>query len=840
VPLGYGFGRRRASRWLVIRRTLPIILLSSVTLIAQPSAVVALKPTPTGNVEIHINTTAFSKTQVETVLKDVPRAFGCRWAGRQRNPNAIDGVCRAWLANSSTLRLAPLTARLHEIAAETVTIEVTLSRSQHIAIPQAWIARNEEGSATTHFRFISGRPDMLPPDFPVRMEVPIPLSRILAPIAIVLLVPAMMAFAIRWNAARTSATVNWLAWTNWIGLCSWLYWITAMNAGDLGEFMVGAWFDSYLATFVVAALLYSLPPLAAVAIVSAISTNGRMVMLKRRLLGEAVMITPFSVFLVGVGLSSAGWGYAMFGMVVAYVAFRILVWFHWSANYAAVTPIESGDLFQRATGMAKKAGITLARLSLLRTKLPEEANAFAAPGDAIILTESLVKSLPARELDAVLAHELGHHKSGHLRFSPSRLLFWGYMLGAEPVFGWLVHHFHLPQILLTLPIAPLLFMMLQSRLSQRREFEADVCGVEITGDPEAAIAALARMARLSRVPTNTSGISGSILSHPSIEGRGLSIARRFGVSDSRALAILRNPEEACGGEASPVIGGESTAPRTSVFSLRERALFSEQLRWLRLLAPLAGGCLVAIAMTAASFLPAGSARIIAAMAGSMFVLGLTLGIEILWSRRIASRLRNTLTALVQPTPGAIFAGLHPGRGVRFTEGFPDWDFGFVTLEGDWLCYRGEKTRFAIARQDISAVDIAQGPISWLRERRVEITCSAGSFTLSADIAHPSKAKTNRIATWLRSWTAAASSEEPAGLSPEPAPELPRLPGIETTRVRGAVLVFDTGLKLAVAAALTAILAWHWIPANIILLAPFAGIARILPRALWPIRRPLYS
>ena len=45
------------------------------------------------------------------------------------------------------------------------------------------------------------------------------------------------------------------------------------------------------------------------------------------------------------------------------------------------------------------------------------------------------------------------------------------------------------------------------------------------------------------------------------------------------------------------------------------------------------------------------------------------------------------------------------------------------------------------------------------------------------------------------------------------------------------------MKLVVVAALTAIMAWHWIPANIIFLVPFAGIIRMLPRALWPVRRP---
>ena len=813
---------------------------------------VLLHPSATGNVAVKITTDGLSKAEVANLLKVVPQSLQCRWAGRQRNAQSIEGVCRGWLANMpetgvAVLHLSPLTARLHEVAG-TVTTEVKLSSKQSHRTPKGWTMTSEEGSAASHFIFESKTAGELPSDLPVRLEAPIPVSRILSPIALVLLIPAMAAFAVRHYSARKSGGTNWLIWASWIHLGTWLYWITAMSAADLGEFMVGAWFDSYLATFAVAALLYSLPPLASVAlsvtILSPAASNspGSLIrVLKRKLIGEAVLMAPLGVFLVGVGLSSSGWGYAMFGLVVAYVAFRILVWFHWSQNYAAVTPIERGELFERTMRLAKNAGVTIARLSLLRTTRPEEANAFATSGDAIMLTEGLVNALPLREVEAVIAHELGHHKLGHLRFNPSRLLFWGYMLGAEPGMSWLIRHFHAPHWLMTLPVAPVLFMLLQSYLSQRREFEADKKGVEFTGDPEAAIAALARMARLSHVPTNSSSLSGSILSHPSMEGRGLALALRFGVSELRALEILENPDAAYRGSMAthhePMVAAPAPA---GIFSLRQRALVSEQLRWLRLLTPLAGGCLVAIAMATASYFFSGVNLFVTALAGSSYVLALTLVVELLWTRRIAVRLRQTLALRLRPAGDATFVGLHPGRGVRFTEGFADWDFGFLTVEGDWLCYRGEKTRFAIARQEITGIQIAKGPINWLREHRVEINCSAGAFTVSAELASADASKTNRIAGWLRGWSSGGGSELPAGSPPEPAPALPKLPGIETTRVWGVLATCNTGVKLAIVAALTAILAWHWIPANIIFLVPLAGVIRMAPRAVWPVRRPEHA
>jgi len=507
---------------------------------------------------IRIDTAGFSPAQTSTLLNAVPQALGCRWAGCQRGPQSLEGVCRAWLANSpgaASLRLTPLTKLLHKIGAATVKLEVATSGQQSSSAPSGWkTLKTVKGSSSNSFEFVSDRPDELVPDFPVRVVVSTPWYSICTPIAFVLVIPTLVSCALRLRASRATAAVNWLAWTNWINLSIWLYWMTAMSARDLGELMVGAGFDSYLETFAAAALLYSLPPLTGIALavivlapLTGTSKSSLGAVLKRRVLGEAVVMAPLGVFLVGVGLNSAGWGFALFGLVAAYVVFRTLAWFHWSQNYAAVTPLESGELFERASLLARNAGVALTRVSLMRTAQKDEANAFATSGDAIVLTEGLVSALPLREVDSVIAHELGHHKSGHLSFDLSRLLFWGYMLGAEPLFGWIIHRFHAPHWLLTLPIAPLLFMRLQSFISQRREFEADARGAEITGDPEGAIAALARMARLSHVPVNTGSLSGAILSHPSIQGRGLALARRFGIGETRALSILRDPDQAYSG-----------------------------------------------------------------------------------------------------------------------------------------------------------------------------------------------------------------------------------------------------------------------------------------------------
>jgi hypothetical protein len=278
----------------------------------------------------------------------------------------------------------------------------------------------------------------------------------------------------------------------------------------------------------------------------------------------------------------------MISLVAAYVVYRGFAWVNWNLTYGEAVPLDSGTLFERAAALARKARVPLARLSLLKTRVPEEANAFATSGDAVVLTTSLVNGLTEREVDAVIAHELGHHKSGHLRVNYATILFWVYVLLAGPLYGWLLARYEIPSWVVTLPIVPVVFTLAQGLLSQRHEYTADARAVEITGDPEGKIAALGRLAQLSRVPVQSGGIMDSIMSHPSMQRRVLALARRHGMVDGRALDILRNPDLAYS-DPPPTCRAEAPAQVPSVeavFTVRGRVLFCEQLRWIKLLTTL--------------------------------------------------------------------------------------------------------------------------------------------------------------------------------------------------------------------------------------------------------------
>jgi hypothetical protein len=190
-------------------------------------------------------------------------------------------------------------------------------------------------------------------------------------------------------------------------------------------------------------------------------------------------------------------------------------------------------------------------------------------------------------------------------------------------------------------------------------------------------------------------------------------------------------------------------PFKPVFTLLEKTVLMMQLQWWHFLGPLLGACLMTAAFSRGYSLPSRATVLWILAAGPWAILALTLLGEVLWSKRFERRMRRGVASRLNPTLPPTFAGIHPGRGVRYTEGYADWDFGFVSLEGDWLCYRGEKVRFAIPRQDVREVSIVKGPPNWVRERRVEVVFPGGAFTMNVSYANPTMAIARRTAKWIK-------------------------------------------------------------------------------------------
>ncbi|RKG81421.1 protease HtpX [Corallococcus exercitus] len=165
-------------------------------------------------------------------------------------------------------------------------------------------------------------------------------------------------------------------------------------------------------------------------------------------------------------------------------------------------------LHEMVERLAARAGMPKPKVYMLPTAQP---NAFATGRNpshaAVAVTAGIVDILDRRELEGVLAHEIGHVRNrdtligtvaatlaGIISYA-AQMLFWfgGSMLSrSDDDEGGLAGALSNLGLLLVAPIAATL---LQLAVSRSREYGADATGAELCGDPDALASALLKMER---------------------------------------------------------------------------------------------------------------------------------------------------------------------------------------------------------------------------------------------------------------------------------------------------------------------------------------------------------
>jgi heat shock protein HtpX len=203
-----------------------------------------------------------------------------------------------------------------------------------------------------------------------------------------------------------------------------------------------------------------------------------------------------------------------------------------------IDPRGAPQLYDIRDWLAGRAGLPAAPDLYVIPSLALNAFSVGRPHrSAIAVTEGLLRKLELRELTAVMAHELAHIKNddlGTLGFADMmtrvmQLLSWVAIgLAIAQVPSLFAGDFRGPWLaIVLLYLAPTLSSLLQLALSRTREYDADLDGVVLTGDPEALAAALAKIehyqgtALEDLLPPGTRRVPApSILrSHPKTEAR---------------------------------------------------------------------------------------------------------------------------------------------------------------------------------------------------------------------------------------------------------------------------------------------------------------------------------
>lgn len=186
-------------------------------------------------------------------------------------------------------------------------------------------------------------------------------------------------------------------------------------------------------------------------------------------------------------------------------------------------PDELPDLHAMVKALATRAGLPVTpRLYYVPSQM---LNAFAVgrrEDSAIAVTDALLRTMSMRQIAGILGHELSHVRNGDLKVMgladvlnriTSFMSALG-LIGVPIVFGTGVN---VPYVgLFMLIFAPTIGGLLQLGLSRAREYDADLDGVTLTGDPEGLVEALSALENYQRGVWEGMFLPGSRVPQPSL------------------------------------------------------------------------------------------------------------------------------------------------------------------------------------------------------------------------------------------------------------------------------------------------------------------------------------
>ena len=234
-------------------------------------------------------------------------------------------------------------------------------------------------------------------------------------------------------------------------------------------------------------------------------------LLKSQLIGTIITGLLLGVVFTLIGWSSSHWWLWVWGFLALFTLFMMFISpYVIEPLFNKFEPVVEEGLEEDIKVMMARAGLQVGKVMQMdASKRSRHSNAyFTGIGKVkrIVLYDTLIKQMTHAEIVAVLAHEIGHWKKGHIR---KRLLLTeaGVLAGS-----WIVFHAlswqGLPGLLgynnLSLAarlvilgfIASLVlfpFSPLSAWLSRRDEYAADRFAVELTDDPDSLASALIKL-----------------------------------------------------------------------------------------------------------------------------------------------------------------------------------------------------------------------------------------------------------------------------------------------------------------------------------------------------------
>ena len=235
-------------------------------------------------------------------------------------------------------------------------------------------------------------------------------------------------------------------------------------------------------------------------------------------LKTTTLLAALGGLIVGVAavLGGGSSGAVMVGVVIALVMVGGSYWFSdklalKSAKAVVITESDAPEFYRMVQSLAQRANMPMPRVAISPAEQP---NAFATgrgPSNAVVCaTQGLLRSMPADELEGVMAHELMHVRNRDILIGSvaaavaTAISAIAQMAYFAALFGGGRDDEDRPNpiaLLLISMLAPISASLIQMAISRSREFEADRSAAELLGSGQSLARALQRIEQAaSRTP----------------------------------------------------------------------------------------------------------------------------------------------------------------------------------------------------------------------------------------------------------------------------------------------------------------------------------------------------
>lgn len=257
--------------------------------------------------------------------------------------------------------------------------------------------------------------------------------------------------------------------------------------------------------------------------------------------------------LLGGGSSGA----VMIGVVIALVMVGGSYWFSdklalKSAKAVVITESDAPEFYRMVQSLAQRANMPMPRVAISPAEQP---NAFATgrgPNNAVVCaTQGLLRSMPADELEGVMAHELMHVRNRDILIGSvaaavaTAISAIAQMAYFAALFGGGRDDEDRPNpiaLLLISMLAPISASLIQMAISRSREFEADRSAAELLGSGQSLARALQRIEQAaSRTPMQVAPAQAQAYIHNPLAEFGQ--RRTGGVNMSRLFSTHPSTDE---------------------------------------------------------------------------------------------------------------------------------------------------------------------------------------------------------------------------------------------------------------------------------------------------------